>query len=301
MTTKIQKSEEQTAQANGIEIVYDTFGSPNDPPMILIMGLAVQMIAWDEEFCAQLAAKGYWVIRFDNRDIGLSTKFEHLGIPDKMEIARAFIGKERFEDPPYLLKDMAEDTIGFMDALKIDSAHVVGLSMGGMIAQEIAIHFPERLQTFTSIMSSSGNPDLPLPTQEALMVLTAEPTNDLEKHIEESVKAWNILSGPHMPIPEDKIRRDSEIQFKRSYYPQGSSRQFGAIISSGSRHKALNTVKVPALVIHGDADPLVPVEGGIDTAESIPGAKLEIIEGMGHALPPVVWPRVIQLLADHAV
>jgi pimeloyl-ACP methyl ester carboxylesterase len=301
MTTKIQKSEEQAVQANGIEIVYDTFGDPNDPPMLLIMGLAAQMIAWDEEFCAQLAAKGYWVIRFDNRDIGLSSKFEHLGIPDKMEVARAFIGKERLENPPYLLKDMAEDTIGFMDALKIDSAHVAGVSMGGMIAQEIAIHFPERLRTLTSIMASTGNPELPLPTQEALMVLTAEPADQLDKYIEDSVKAWTILAGPHLPIPEDKIRRDSEMRFKRSYYPQGSARQFGAIISSGSRHKALKSVKVPALVIHGDADPLVPVEGGIDTAESIPGAKLEIIEGMGHALPPAVWSQVIQLLAAHAV
>ena len=301
MTTNIQKSEEQAAQANGMEIVYDTFGDFSDPPMILIMGLAGQMIAWDEEFCAQLAAKGYWVIRFDNRDIGLSTKLEHFGIPDKMEIARAFIGKERLGNPPYLLKDMAEDTIGLMDALKISSAHVVGVSMGGMIAQEIAIHFPERLRTLTSIMSSTSNPELPLPTQEAIMVLVAEPTNDLEKHIEESVKAWNILSGPHLPLPEEKIRRDAEFAFKRSYYPPGGARQFGAVISSGSRHKALRSVKVPTLVIHGDADPLVPVEGGIDTAESIPSAKLEIIEGMGHALPPVVWPQVIQLLAGHAV
>lgn len=297
----IQKSEEQAAQANGIQIVYDTFGDPKDPPMLLIMRLAAQMIAWDEEFCAQLAAKGYWVIRFDNRDVGLSTKLEHLGIPDKMEVVKAFMGKERLENPPYLLKDMAEDTTGLMEALGIESAHVVGISMGGMIVQEIAINFPERLRTLTSIMSSTSNPELPLPTQEALMVLTSAPTIDLEKHIEESVKAWNILSGPHMLIPEDKIRRDAEINFKRSYYPQGSARQFGAVLSSGSRRKALHSVKVPALVIHGDADPLVPVEGGIDTAESIPGARLEIIKGMGHALPPVVWPQVIQLLAAHAI
>jgi len=301
MSSDVQKSEEKTAEANGIEIVYDSFGDSGDAPMVLIMGLGGQLTSWDEEFCAQLAAEGYWVVRFDNRDSGLSTKFDQLGVRDPMEFSYAFIQGIGLKNPPYLLKDMADDTVGLMDSLEIEAAHVVGISMGGMIAQEMAINFPERLRTLTSMMSSTGNPTLPLPTAEAIAVLAAETSDVLEIYIEDSVKAWAILAGPHMPIPEDKIRRDAERNFKRSYTPDGFARQFGAIISSGDRQEALKSVGVPTLVIHGDADPLVPVEGGIDTAESVPGARLEVIEGMGHALPPVIWARIVGLISGHAV
>jgi pimeloyl-ACP methyl ester carboxylesterase len=287
---------ELSAKVNGVEIVYDTFGDPSAAPMLLIQGLAQQMIDWHETFCRRLAAKGYWVIRFDNRDVGLSTKFDEARVPNPVKLIQATHPDEI--EVPYTLLDMAQDTVGLLDALTIEAAHIVGASMGGMIGQTIAIHYPNRIRTLTSIMSSYRPEAVPDP--DALSVLTTRPPADRSGFIEFSVKAWRILQGPSFPIDEAYIHEQAGRNFDRIYYPWGAGRQFAAIWASGSREEALKKVEVPTLVIHGDVDPLVPVEGGRGTAAAIPGAELLIIEGMGHSFPAEVVPRILEAIAKHA-
>ncbi|MCK5557141.1 MAG: alpha/beta hydrolase [Candidatus Hydrogenedentes bacterium] len=302
MTQNVPHSEPATVNANGVEIVYDTFGDSGAPPLLLIMGLDLQMIAWDERFCSDLAARGYRVIRFDNRDVGLSTKFDDAGTPNVLAMIQALAQRERVE-APYTLRDMADDAVGLLDALKIESTHVVGTSMGGMIGQTMAIHHAQRVRTLTSIMSTTGDSRLPMATPEAFSVLMTPVPTDRSDYIETSLRAWRVLTGPAFPVDEDRVRELAGQLFDRGLNPAGTGRQLAAIIASGSRKKFLKSLKVPTLVIHGDADPLIPVEGGIDTANTIPGAKLLIVEGMGHALPvtPQVWPQVIGAIARHAV
>jgi len=300
MTQDVPHSNPASVQANGIELVYDTFGQPSAPPLLLIMGLGGQMIAWDDEFCAQLAARGYWVIRFDNRDVGLSTKFDQAGVPDMAALAWARAQGEAIQ-APYTLADMADDAAGLLDALGAGSAHVVGVSMGGMIAQAMAIRHPDRVRTLTSIMSSTGNPDLPPPAAEALEILLKPAPTDRDGYLESAVQSQQVLGGSPFPVDKDYTRERARRAFDRGLHPKGIARQMAAILASGSRKEALRSVTVPTLVIHGDADPLVPVEGGIDTADAVPGAELLIIEGMGHALPPALWPQVIDAIARHTV
>lgn len=297
--SKVERSEESTAKVNDIEIVYDSFGRQSDPPILLIMGLSMQMIGWDELFCEELARQGYWVIRFDNRDVGLSTKFEEAGIPDLMNLMMKFQQGETIE-APYTLTDMAADAIGLLDALKIKAAHIVGVSMGGMIGQTIAINYPERIKTLTSIMSSTFNPELPQPEPEALSVLITTPPSDRTEYIEYALETWRLLNGPKFLLDETLTRERAERAFDRSYYPVGTARQMAAILASGSRTEALKNVKTPTLVIHGDADPLVPIEGGKETASSIPRAEFLVIEGMGHNIPEEVAPRIIEAISAHA-
>lgn len=297
--SKIVQSKETTVKINGIEITYDTFGDPQAPPMLLIMGLGGQMIMWDEAFCKEIASKGYQVIRFDNRDVGLSTKLDDTGVPDLMEMMMKVQQGESVE-APYRLIDMANDAIGLLNALKIETAHVVGTSMGGMIAQTIAIHYPKRVRTLTSIMSTTSNPELPQPSPEAISILITPPPSDRAEYIEDSVKTWRFLNG-ELPFDEEFVRKRSALAFDRCYYPIGSGRQLAAILASGSRKDDLKNVKIPTLVIHGSADPLVPVEGGKETADVIPGAKLIIIEGMGHSIPAAAAPRIIEAIINHAV
>jgi pimeloyl-ACP methyl ester carboxylesterase len=283
--SEIQQSEETKVKVNdNIEITYNTFGKPSATPLLLIMGLGSQMILWDEEFCRQIAEKGYWVIRFDNRDIGLST-FQALQEGDMIDV-------------PYTLLDMARDVVGLLDALKIESTHIVGASMGGMIAQIIAIHFPERVLTLTSIMSSIL-PTLPKP--EAMSILTTPAPEDRDKYIEYSVQIWRILNGPSMAFDEEFYRQRSARAYDRNFYPAGVGRQLSAIMASGSREEELKTVEIPTLVIHGDADPFIPVEAGKYTAKTIPNAKLMIVEGMGHNIPTEVAPRIIETITHHTV
>lgn len=299
MATEIPHSALAFAKANGIELAYDTFGSPSDPAMLLIMGLGVQMVLWDEEFCSQLAARGYWVIRFDNRDVGLSTKCNQNGLPHIPTILDAPV----FGAHPalaYTLEDMAEDAIGLLDALGVESAHVVGLSMGGMIGQLMAYRFPSRVRSFTSIMSTTGDPGLPPPTPEALEVLVVPIPTERSAYIEGWLHVWNVLSGPRFPVEEPLGRKWALMSHERGLNPNGFLRQMAAVMASGSRKGILRDIKVPTLVIHGDADPLVPLECGIDTADSIPGAQLRVIEGMGHTLPQALWPQVIEAVAAHA-
>jgi pimeloyl-ACP methyl ester carboxylesterase len=300
MGQNVPHSDPTKAKVNGIEIVYDTFGEPSAPPLLLIMGLGEQMIAWDEVFCRELADRGYWVIRFDNRDIGLSTKIDEAGVPDTLALLQAQMQGEAIQ-APYTLCDMADDAAGLLDALEIESSHVVGVSMGGMIAQEMAIHHPNRVRTLTSIMSSTGNPELPLPKPEAVSILVTSPPMDREGYLEYSIQIWRVLNGPHYPINEDLVTERANRFFDRGLNPAGTARQLAAILASGSRKEALQSVTAATLVIHGNADPLVPVEGGIDTAGSIPGAELLIIEGMGHDIPLAVAPQVIEAIVRHAI
>jgi pimeloyl-ACP methyl ester carboxylesterase len=287
------------AKANNIEIEYDTFGDPSSRPLLMVMGLGAQMIAWLEDFCMMLVDKGFYVIRFDNRDIGLSTKFEEKGVPDVM---KAVIAAQRGEpiNPPYTLEDMADDAVGLLDALNIEKAHICGASMGGMIVQVITIRHPTRVLSLTSIMSTTGNPELPQPKPEAMQALLKPSPTEREAYIEESVKRRRIFYGSGFPYPEDQAREIAAISYDRSFYPDGMARQLVAILANGNRASNLGSIKVPTLVVHGGDDPLIPVEGGKETAESIPGSELIIIEGMGHSLPTETWPQIVDAIAKNA-
>ncbi|HEY47413.1 MAG: alpha/beta hydrolase [Anaerolineae bacterium SM23_ 63] len=295
---QVQHTEPAIAKVKDIEIVFDTFGDPSGSPILLIMGIGCQMIDWRDDFCERLASRGYWVIRYDNRDVGLSTKLDDSGVPNMMQMLIASSGGETLESP-YTLKHMADDAVGLLDALKIEKAHVVGVSMGGMIAQSMAIHHPARLASLISIMSSTGEPDLPPPTPEALAVLTTPAPADREGYIESSIENWRVLSGPKFPPDEKLTREHAGLKFDRGIHPAGIARQMAAILASGGRREALKSVTTPTLVIHGDADPLVPVEGGVDTADAISEAKLIIVEGMGHYLPIELWPQLIDAIVYH--
>ena len=295
-----QRTAPAFAKANGIDLCYDTFGDSQAPPLLLIMGLAAQMIAWDDEFCAQLAARGYRVIRFDNRDIGLSTRFDAAGVPN---VSAAFMAAAQGKpiEAPYLLRDMAGDAIGLMDALGIAAAHVVGASMGGAIGQTLAILHPERVLTLTSIMATSGAPGLPPPTPAAVAMLLKPTPTDQAGYFESYVQTWNVLRAGSFPLDEARDLTRAGQNFARGLNPAGVARQLTAILASGSRKQALSAVKVPTLVIHGDVDPLVPLACGLDTHQSVPGAKLLVIKGMGHALPILMWPQIIDAISAHAV
>jgi pimeloyl-ACP methyl ester carboxylesterase len=287
------------AKANGIELCYDSFGDPSAPPLVLIMGLAAQMIAWDEEFCSRLAGRGYRVIRFDNRDVGLSTHFDAAGVPDVgVALMASLLGRPI--EAPYRLHDLADDTAGLLDALGIDSAHVVGASMGGAVAQLMAIRHPERVRTLTSIMATTGEPGLPPPQAEAIAVLTKPTPTDKAAYVERYCQTWKVLRGGD--FPEDEVLDEERALriFERGLDPAGVARQLTAILASGGRRRELAAVRAPALVIHGDIDPLVPLACGIDTAGAVPGARLCVVEGMGHALPIAMWPKIIDAITAHA-
>jgi pimeloyl-ACP methyl ester carboxylesterase len=289
----------QIARANGIDLCYEIFGDAGAEPMLLIMGLGAQMIHWDDDFCRQLAARGFRVIRFDNRDIGRSSKLSGGKRLTPVELLKLRFLKIPVA-APYRLRDMAEDTIGLMDALRLESAHLVGASMGGMIAQEVAISFPQRVRSLTSIMSTTGNPKVPPPTREATAVLMAPPPASKEEYFARFANTWKVLRVGSFPEDEALDRSRAERTFERGLNPAGVGRQLRAILASGSRKERLASVRAPTLVIHGTVDPLVHPMGGKDTAASIPGAKLLMIEGMGHALPIPIWPQVIDAIDKHA-
>lgn len=279
-------------RANGIEIAYDTFGDAGGRVLVLIMGLGAQMISWDEEFCAELAAAGHYVVRFDNRDAGLSTHLHEAGVP-QLPAARG----ERVTAAPYLLGDMAADTAGLLDALGLDAVHVVGASMGGMIAQEFAIRYPGRTLSLTSIMSTPG-PDVGPPTELALGALLAPATPDRESVVSRAVESWKVLGSPAYPADEARVREIAGQAYDRSFDPPGFGRQFAALLASGDRTAALRELSVPALVIHGEADQLVQLAGGVATADAIPGAKLLTFPGMGHDLPRALWPDFVAAITE---
>ncbi|WP_413776512.1 alpha/beta fold hydrolase [Rhodopseudomonas sp. P2A-2r] len=286
-------------RANGIELCFDVFGADDAEPMVMIMGLGAQLIHWDDDFCKALAACGFRVIRFDNRDIGHSTKLsgsKRITIKELLKLR--FFGTPL--DAPYTLRDMADDTIGLLDALDIEAAHVVGASMGGMIAQEIAISHPRRLRSLTSIMSSTGDPKLPQPTREASMLLLARHPATKDAYLKLFARTWKILRNGSFPAEEALDRDRAERTFARGLNPAGVGRQLRAILASGDRTERLLSVRAPTLVIHGSNDPVVRPEAGRATAAAVPGANLLMLEGMGHAIPMPMWPQIVNAIVSHA-
>jgi pimeloyl-ACP methyl ester carboxylesterase len=290
---------EQTIKANGIEICYETFGDPAAPTVLFVMGLGAQMITWPDLFMTGLTGAGCHVVRYDNRDVGLSTKFHDAGTPDFRAIVSA-MSEGRKPDVPYTLRDMAADGIGLLDALGIERAHVVGASMGGMIVQQMAIDSGDRLASMVSIMSNTGDPSLPPPSPEAMAVLTkpGPDTDNIEELVAHAMANRKVVGGEGFEDTE-QARQLSAAVIRRQFYPVGAARQRAGIMASGSRTEALRRISTPTLVIHGDSDPLVPVQGGIHTAEVIPGARLEILKGMGHAQFPKYQPELLRLITGH--
>ncbi len=286
------------APCNGIELEYEVIGSPADPPVLLIMGLGGQLLAWDDDFVLGLARRGHFVIRYDNRDVGLSTRLEGRTAPSLPELLAKSAAGETVA-VPYLLRDMADDAAALLDHLKLDSAHVVGASMGGMIAQSLVLQHPKRVRTLISIMSTTGNPELPPSKPEAIARLMIPAPAEREAYIEHMLASQRVMSGAGFPLDVDAARRLAGRLFDRAYYPAGVARQIAAVLASGSRKEALADVRVPTLVIHGLDDPLVPVEGGIDTHAAIAGSELLLIDGLGHNLPRGVWPTVIDAIQKH--
>jgi len=282
------------AKVNNIEIEYETIGDPTSKPLLLIAGLGGQLLAWSDEICENLANSDFFVIRFDNRDIGLSTKFEDAGLPNFMEINTAYT---RGELPivPYTLEDMANDAIGVLDALNIDKAHICGASMGGMIAQVIAYKYSSRVRSLTIIMSTTGNPDLPQGKPEIMAQFFAPVPSEREVYIEEMVKRDRLIHGT-FAYDEDQGRDYRIKEYDRSYYPEGIARQLAAMAVPGNIKPKISAIQAPTLVIHGREDPFNPVEAGRDIATAIPGAELLILDGMGHSFPREVIPRIINAL-----
>jgi pimeloyl-ACP methyl ester carboxylesterase len=286
---------ELTAPANGIDLVYEAFGDPADPTALLIMGLGVQMLGWDAEFCELLAGRGFHVVRFDNRDVGRSTKIEGGPRPDLMAAAMGDASSAS-----YTLDEMADDCAGLLEHIDVEGAHMVGASQGGMIAQALAIRRPGRVLSLASIMSTTGDPAVGQPHPEALPALMARPPADLQEYVEFVVGAFRIIGSPGFEADEEKLREQARASFERGYYPDGTARQLLAILASGDRTEALRRLDVPTVVIHGTDDILIDVSGGKATAAAIPGARLELVPGMGHDLPRQLWPRFVDLIAENA-
>jgi pimeloyl-ACP methyl ester carboxylesterase len=283
------------AATNGLELEYETFGNEGDPAVLLVMGFSQQLIAWDVGFCTQLAARGFRVIRFDNRDAGLSTKIAAAPRPNIL----AILGGDR-ATVPYGLEDMADDASGLIAALGLEAAHVVGVSMGGMIGQTLALRHPAQVRSLVSIMSTTGDPTVGHPTAEAFGALTRRPPAEREKYIDHGVGVWRVLRSPGF-VYDDAAGRDRVARaFDRSFAPEGAARQLAAILSQKDRSAALRELKLPVTVIHGADDPLIDKSGGEATARAIPGAKLLLIPGMGHDLPEGVWTTVIDAIVETA-
>jgi len=278
------------AQANGIELEYETAGHQTGRPLLLIMGLGGQLVHWDDGFVGRLVSEGHYAIRFDNRDAGLSSRFT--GTPDLPAVMAAHqAGHE--PDAPYTLRDMAEDAIGLLDALGIPAAHIVGISMGGMIAQEMAIRHPVRVKSLTSIMSTTGNPELPPAKPEAAARLVRPPATSRDEAVAAAVETYSVIAGSVAAIDLVGVRATAALAYDRAYFPEGQRRQLAAVVTAGSRVEALTRLNLPSLVIHGLEDPLIPVEAGIDTQSVLRGSELLLLEGVGHHMPRSAWPEIV--------
>jgi pimeloyl-ACP methyl ester carboxylesterase len=280
--------DERFCKVGDVELCYEPFGDPDRPAVLLVMGLGTQMIAWHADFCTELADRGFFVIRYDNRDVGRSTHLSDRPAPKPREIVT-----RRIRRPAYLLADLAADGAGLLDELGIESAHVVGASMGGMIAQMMAAHHPERVLSLVSIMSSTGSRWSGQPAPRILPVFLQRPAASKEAYQERIVKLFGLVGSPGFERDEDDLREMAGTSWDRGVDPAGFARQLGAIIASGHRAADLRQIRVPTLVIHGRSDRLVRPSGGRATARAIPDARLDLIDGMGHDLPRGVWPRII--------
>ena len=282
--------ESKHVRANGIDLAYEELGSGE--PLVLVMGIGAQMLWWPDGFCAALAERGFRVLRFDNRDIGLSTNLAHLPVPNPVRVVRQRWLRQPV-DTPYGLADMARDTVGLLDALGISKAHVAGASMGGMIAQHVAFEHPSRVKSLSSIMSTTGAVPVSLPHPKALQALFAGRPMDVDAAVEAVLYSQKALGSRGIYRDEERIRHTARRCIERGVNPKGFLRQWGAIMASGDRTARLATIRVPTLVLHGTIDPLVPPAGGRATAKAIPGARLTTIENMGHDLPEGAWPRIV--------
>ena len=281
-------------QSNGIEIEYDTFGAPDDPAILLIMGQGMQLTGWEPGLCTRLADYGFHVIRFDNRDVGLSTHLDDAPVPDLFAVLSGDT-----EGVPYLLADMADDAAGLLTALGIEAAHVVGVSMGGMIAQELLLRCPERVLTACSIMSTTGAAGVGRPDDSVAAALISPPARTRDEAVERGVSLWRLLQSPAYPRSEEVLRERAAAFYDRCSDPAGSLRQLVAVLASPDRTPGLRAVQVPTLVLHGEADPLIGVSGGHATAAAVPGAVLRTFPGMGHDLPPELWDEyVAEIIAN---
>lgn len=280
---------------NGVTLCYETFGDSNAPPLLLIMGLGMQMVGWPDEFCEQLAARGFYVVRYDNRDVGRSTCFESVPRPTIRQLLT-----RRFAPGQYRLSDLASDAAGLLRALALAPAHVVGVSLGGMIAQTLAVEHPQAVRSLVSIMSNTGSRWKGQPAPSMLRLLFRRPPKDRQSFVDYFVATFLAIGSPGFPPDREQLRADAERAYERLSDPNGTSRQFAAILASGNRGRQLAAIKAPTLVVHGAADKLIRPSGGKETARRIPGARLVTIEGMGHDLPRAKWPELIELIADHA-
>ena len=288
-------SEEHLAPCNGIEIAYQEAGDPAAEPLLLVMGLGTQMLGWDEELCELLADRGFRVVRFDNRDVGRSTMLDDAGVPSRSDL---LLGRRA--RAAYLLPDMAADAVGLMDHLGIESAHVVGASMGGMIGQTLAIEHPERVRSLVSIMSTTGSRRVGMPTLRAFGLMLAEAPRDRDGYVERVVKTFEFVGSPAYRTDEERLRRIAGEMYDRSHNPRGILRQMHAITASGDRTAKLRSLRLPVAVVHGSRDPLVRSSGGRATARAIPGARLRLLEGMCHDLPRELWPVFADDIVDTA-
>jgi pimeloyl-ACP methyl ester carboxylesterase len=285
---------EQRAQVGPVELVYETIGDPADAPLLLVMGLGMQLIHWDRGLCELFAERGFHVIRFDNRDAGRSTKIRG-PVPNVMRLMAGLPARV-----PYLLDDMAADTFGLLDHLGIDRAHVVGTSMGGMIAQTMAIRRPERVLSLGSMLSTTGDRRVGTPKLRVWTVMMRRAPQDRDAYIAYFMRVFRLIGSPGYPMDRERMRELAAATYDRCHYPAGTARQLGAIMASGSRTAALRRLDVPTVVIHGESDPLVPVRAGRATARAIPNAELVTIPGMGHDMPKELWPTFVDAIAKNA-
>jgi pimeloyl-ACP methyl ester carboxylesterase len=288
------------ANVNGIQIEYETFGDKSSQALLLIAGVGLQLIHWQKEFCMKLSDQGYHVIRFDNRDTGLSTKFNEVGLTEAREkIGALFMGEK--VPVPYSIVDMANDALGLLDFLDIERAHICGMSMGGFIAQTFAINNPDRILSLTSIYSSPGNRKEFQPTQEAMEAMLTPPPEERGGYIEYMVKFFKLVYGSGLPFDDSFNRYLASQSYDRSFCPEGVARQYLAIMTQKDRALDLEKLVIPVLIIHGDDDPLVPLVGGKATADAIPNSELKIIKGMGHVLPNLeaYWSDILDAMVNH--
>ncbi len=278
-----------------LELEYETFGDPEDPVLVLVMGLGAQMISWDLQLCDLFAAQGFHVVRYDNRDVGLSTAFDHLPVPDLAALAAGDLSTA-----PYLLSDMAADVVGLLDGLGVERAHLVGASMGGMIAQQVVIDHPERVLSLCSIMSTTGDPAVGRGRPEIVATFAQGPSGDRDVTIEQRLVSSRLTRSPGFSVDEDAARERIAASYDRANRPMSTLRHLAAVMASPDRTEALRGVTTPTVVIHGAEDPLIDRSGGEATAAAIPDAELIVIEGMAHDLPVDVWPTVVEAVTANA-